>query len=445
MSNNLNGIDIKVEPPGPRAKEILERDKKYLATTNKIMPIVAERGKGIYLQDVDGNVYLDFQSGIAVTNTGHCHPKVVKAVQEQVAKLIHFPGILLSQNLEGKLAEEINKITPGDFTKKMYFTCSGAGAIDSAIKVARWATGRPRNIAFIGSFHGKSIGALSLTASKIAYRKGFFPEMPGVLHVPYAYCYRCPYRMQYPECDLYCAKIIDEMYLSKFIPPDEVAALFMEPIQGEGGYIVPPPGWHREIRKICDKYRILLVSDEVQAGFGRTGKWFAIENFDVVPDIIVAAKGIASGMPMSACIFNEKYDIRQPGAHATTYAGNLVTTAAALATIEAMKEEKMLENASRMGEYLLGRLNEFRENYEIVGDVRGIGLMTAIEIVKDKDSKEPDAETRNAICMDAMKKGLLILFCGQSSIRIIPPLNVTREHIDTAMDILEEQLKEKSR
>jgi 4-aminobutyrate aminotransferase len=444
-NDELNGINIKVEPPGPNAKKILERDKKYMATTNKVMPVVAKKGQGVYIQDVDDNVYLDFQSGIAVTNTGHCHPAVVKAVQEQVAKLIHFPGILLSQNLEGELAEEIDKITPGDFTKKTYFNCSGAGAIDCAIKVARWSTQRPREIAFIGAFHGKSIGAMSLTASKNAYRKGFFPEMPGVLHVPFAYCYRCPYKMEYPDCDCYCAKIIDEMYLQKFIPPEEVASIFVEPIQGEGGYIVPPPGWHRALKDICEEYGILWVSDEVQAGFGRTGKWFAIENFDIVPDIIVAAKGIASGMPMSAVILNEKYDIQQPGAQATTYAGNLVTSAAALATIKAMKEEKMLENAKTQGDYMLKQLNELKDKYEIVGDVRGVGLMTAIEIVKDKDSKEPDPLTRNAICMDAMKKGLLILFCGPSSIRIIPALNVTGDQIDTAMALLEDQLKEKSK
>ncbi|MFP4170433.1 MAG: acetyl ornithine aminotransferase family protein [Methanomassiliicoccales archaeon] len=445
MSNEMNKISINVEPPGPKAKEILERDKKYMATTNKVMPVVGKRGKGLYLEDVDGNVYLDFQSGIAVTNTGHCHPKVVEAMREQVGELIHFPGILLSQNKEGELAEKLDQIAPGDFTKKTYFTCSGAGAIDTAIKVARWSTKRPRNIAFIGAFHGKSIGALSLTASKVDYRRGFFPEMPGVLHVPFAYCYRCPYKMEYPDCDLFCAKIIEEMYLDKFIPPEEIASIFVEPIQGEGGYVIPPPGWHRAIKDMCEKHGILYVSDEVQSGFGRTGKWFAIEHFGVVPDIIVAAKGIASGMPMSACIFNEKYDIKQPGAHATTYAGNPVTTASALATIKAMEEEKMLENAQEMGDYLIKRLNDLKERYEIVGDVRGIGLMTAIEIVKDKDSKEPDQKTRNAICMDAMKKGLLILFCGYSSIRIIPALTVTKEQIDTAMEILEGELKEKSK
>lgn len=441
----LDRISIIVEPPGPKAREILERDKKYLATTNKVMPVVAKRGQGLYVEDVDGNVYLDFQSGIAVNNTGHCHPKVVEAVKKQVAELIHFPGILLSQNIEGEVAKKLNEITPGDFVKKVYFMCSGAGAIDSAIKVARWATGRPRNIAFIGAFHGKSIGSMSLTASRTAYRKGFFPEMPGVLHVPYAYCYRCPYKMTYPSCDLYCAKIIDELYLQKFIPPEEVAALFVEPIQGEGGYIVPPRPWMKEIKKICEKYGILFVADEVQSGFGRTGKWFAIEHFDVVPDIMVVAKGIASGLPMSACIFNEKFDIKQPGAHATTFGGNLVTCAAALATIEAIEEEKMLENAAKQGAYMIARLNEMKEKYEILGDVRGIGLMTAIEIVKDKKSKTPAPDERNKICLDAMKRGLLILFCGPSSIRIIPALNVTREQIDTAMEILEQLLRENDR
>ncbi|MGD0056469.1 MAG: acetyl ornithine aminotransferase family protein [Methanomassiliicoccales archaeon] len=440
-AGELTRISMRVEPPGPKAMEIIERDKKYLATTNKVMPVVAKRGQGMYVEDVDGNVYLDFQSGIAVNNTGHCHPKVVEAVRKQVGELIHFPGILLSQNLEGEVAKKLNEITPGNFEKKVYFMCSGAGAIDSAIKVSRWATGRPREIAFMGAFHGKSIGALSLTASKNAYRKGFMPEMPGVVHVPYAYCYRCPYKMEYPECDVYCAKTIDEMYLEKFIPPEEVASIFVEPIQGEGGYIVPPKAWHKEIKRICEKYGILFVADEVQSGFGRTGKWFAIENFDVVPDIVVAAKGIASGMPMSACIFNEKFDIKQPGAHATTFGGNPVTCAAALATIEAMKEEKMLENAAKQGDYMIGRLSEMKQKYEIVGDVRGIGLMTAIEIVKDKKSKAPDMVTRNKICMDAMKRGLLVLFCGASSIRIIPALNVTRTQIDTGMELLEKEIK----
>jgi 4-aminobutyrate aminotransferase len=441
MANSLDKISMKVEPPGPEAQKIIERDKIYMGTMNKVMPVVGLRGKGLYVEDVDGNVYLDFLSGIAVTNLGHCPPTVVKAVQDQVAKLIHFPGILCSQPLEGELAAELSKIVPGDFTKKTYFTCTGCNAIDSAIKVARWATKRPRNIAFQGAFHGKSIGALSLTCSKNAYRKGFMPEMPGVTHVPYAYCYRCPYKMEYPSCDVYCAKFIDETILEHVVPPEEVAAIFLEPIQGEGGYIVPPKQWHKEIRKICDKHGILEIADEVQSGFGRTGKWFAIENFDVVPDGVAMAKGIASGMPMSAFTFNEKYDIKQPGAHATTFAGNLVTTAAALATIKTMRDDKILENAAKQGSYLLKIENEMKAKYECIGDVRGIGLMTAIEIVKDKKSKGIDMDTRNKIVMGCMKKGLLTLFCGASSIRIIPALNVTQAQIDTAMAIVDEQVK----
>jgi 4-aminobutyrate aminotransferase len=441
MAAKLDKISMKVEPPGPEAQKVIERDKKVMATMNKVMPIVGKRGQGLYVEDVDGNVYLDFVSGIAVTNLGHCPPAVVKAVQEQVANMIHFPGILMSQPLEGQLCEELNKIVPGDFNKLTYFNLSGAGAIDAAIKVARWATKRPREIAFYGAFHGKSIGAMSLTCSKNAYRKGFFPEMPGVTHVPYAYCYRCPYKMEYPACDVYCAKIIDEEILEHVIPPEEVASIFLEPIQGEGGYIVPPKQWHKEIRKICDKHGILEVADEVQSGFGRTGKWFAIEHFDVVPDITCMAKGIASGLPMSATVFNEKYDIKQPGAQATTFAGNMVTTAAALATIKTIRDDKLLENATKMGNYLLKRENELKEKYEVVGDVRGIGLMTAIEIVKDKKSKKIDMDTRNKIVMGCMKKGLLVLFCGSSSIRIIPALNVKQAEVDVAVDILDSQIK----
>ncbi len=441
MANSLDKISMKVEPPGPEAQKIIERDKKYMGTMNKVMPVVGVRGKGLYVEDVDGNVYLDFLSGIAVTNLGHCPAPVVKAVQDQVAKLIHFPGILCSQPLEGELAAQLDRIVPGDFTKKTYFTCTGCNAIDSAIKVTRWATKRPRNIAFIGAFHGKSIGALSLTCSKNAYRKGFMPEMPGVTHIPYAYCYRCPYKMDYPSCDVYCAKIIEEQYLDHVIPPEEVAALFVEPIQGEGGYIVPPKQWHKEIRKITEKYGILEVADEIQSGFGRTGKWWAIEQFDVVPDVMCMAKGIASGMPMSACVFNEKYDIKQPGAHATTFAGNLVTTAAALATIKMFEDEKVLANATKQGAYLLKREHEMKEKYECIGDVRGIGLMTAVEIVKDKKSKAIDMDTRNKIVMGCMKKGLLTLFCGVSSIRIIPALTVNQAQIDTACEIIESEVK----
>ncbi|HXZ23654.1 MAG TPA: acetyl ornithine aminotransferase family protein [Methanomassiliicoccales archaeon] len=441
MSEEYKGISMKVGPPGPEAKKILERDKMYMATTNKVMPVVAKRGKGMYVEDVDGNVYLDFQSGIAVNNLGHCPPAVVKAVQEQVNTLIHFPGILLSQNLEGEVAKELSEIVPGNFTKKTYFSCQGCEAIETAIKVTRWYTGRPRTIAFEGAFHGKSMGAMSLTASRTAYRKGFFPEMPGVIHVPYAYCYRCPYKMTYPECDVYCIKRVDEEILQKYIPPEEIAAVFVEPIQGEGGYIVPPKQWHQELRKICDKYGILEVCDEVQSGFGRTGKWFAIEHFDVVPDVTCIAKGIASGLPMAATVFNEKFDIKQPGAQATTFGGNPVTCAASLATMKTIKEEKLLENAAKMGDYLLKRERELMAKYPIIGDVRGIGLMTAIEIVKDRKTKKIDPDTRNKIVNGALAQGLLILFCGPSSIRIIPALNVTKAQIDAAMEILEAQLK----
>ncbi len=441
MANELNKISMKVEPPGPEAQKIIERDKAVLATMNKVMPVVGKRGKGLYVEDVDGNVYLDFLSGIAVNGLGHCPPTVVKAIQDQAATLIHFPGILLSQSLEGQLAEELNKIVPGNFKKKAYFSCTGADAIDIGIKVSRWATKRPRNIAFQGAFHGKSIGALSLTCSKNAYRKGFFPEMPGVTHVPYAYCYRCPYKMEYPSCDVYCMKFIDETILDHVIPPEEVAAIFVEPIQGEGGYIVPPKQWHQELRKMCDKYGILEVADEVQSGFCRSGKWFAIETFDVVPDVICMAKAIASGMPMSACVFNEKYDIKQPGAQATTFGGNLVTSAAALATIKEMHDKNLCANAAKQGKYLLKREAELKDKYECVGDVRGVGLMTAIEIVKDKKSKAVDMDLRNKIVMNCMKKGLLVLFCGVSSIRIIPALNVQQPDIDIAMDIVDEQIK----
>jgi len=434
--------NIKVEPPGPNGKEIVERDTKYIATSTKTAPVAAKRAKGVVVEDVDGNLYLDFTSGVGVINTGHCHPKIVQAIQKQAGELMHFAGTDYYYDVQVKLAEQLTKITPGNYDKKVFYTSSGTESVEAAIKIARWATQRKQFIAFIGAFHGRTMGSLSLTGSKVVHKERFFPTMPGVTHIPFASCYRCPYKLEYPSCDIWCAKIIDELYLTTFLPPNEVAAIFMEPVQGEGGYIVPPKEFVKEVSKIAQKHGILFVADEVQAGFGRTGKWFGMEHHEVVPDVITMAKALGSGIPIGAVVYNSKYDFQVSGAHSNTYGGNLVACASALATIDVIKEEKLLENATKVGAYFKKRLEELQNKHEVIGDVRGLGLMLAADFVKDRKTKEHATKLRDKIEEIAYKKGLLLLGCGKSAIRFIPPLVVTEKQIDAAIEVLDQSIKE---
>ena len=433
--------DIKITPPGPEGKRIVELDDKYIATSTKTSPIAAVRARGAVVWDVDGNRYLDFTSGIGVTNTGHCHPKVVEAIREQAGQLMHFAGTDFYYEIQARLAQRLAEITPGDWPKKTFYTNSGAESVEAAIKVSRWSTGKKRFIAFVGAFHGRTMGALSFTASKPVHRDRFFPMMPGVTHIPYAYCYRCPYRMEYPSCDLWCAKILEELYFVHMIPPQEVAALFMEPLQGEGGYVVPPMDWLREMREITRRADILLVDDEVQAGFGRTGRWFAVDHAQVEPDVVTLAKGMGSGMPIGATVFRADLDFGVQGAHSNTYGGNLVASASCMASIEVLEEEGLVENSARMGEHLHGRLLELQEAHDEIGDVRGLGLMQATEFVKDRRTKEPAVELRNRLTEEAYKRGLIILPCGRNTMRYIPPLVIKEHQIDAAVDILDDALK----
>lgn len=391
---------------------------------------------------MDGNTFLDFTSGVGVLNVGQCHPKVVKAIHSQADKFLHFAGTDFYYQPQSQLAETLAKLAPGRAPKKVFFTNSGAESNEAAIKLARWHTRKPRFIAFLKAFHGRTMGALSLTASKPVHRERFFPTMPGVTHIPFAYCYRCPYKMEYPSCDIWCAKILEEVYFKSVCPPNDVAALFTEPIQGEGGYVIPPPEFHQEIKKILDRHKILLVDDEVQAGFGRTGKMFAIENFGKIePDMICVAKGMGSGMPIGALIFNAKYDFGVQGAHSNTYGGNPLACVAAQATIDVIRKEKLTQNARTQGRYLHKRLRELQNRYELIGDVRGIGLMQATEFVTNRKTKEPAVKQRNQIVNEAFKRGLILLPCGESGIRYIPPLIITSKQIDMAMDIMDKSIK----
>ncbi|MEM2869129.1 MAG: acetyl ornithine aminotransferase family protein [Thermoplasmata archaeon] len=427
--------------PGQRGKEIVAKDSELLATSTKAAPVVAARGRGIYIEDVDGNVFMDFTCGAGVTNTGHCHPTVVEAIQRQAAELLHFAGTDFYYDVQVRLAERLVGITPGKFPKRVFFTNSGAESVEAAVKLARWTTRRPLFIGFIGAFHGRTMGALSFTASKLVHRARYFPTMPGVTHLPYAYCYRCPYKLEYPGCDLWCAKILEELYFQTLVPPDEVAAIVVEPIQGEGGYMVPPDDFFPALKRVAEKHGVLFIDDEVQAGFGRTGKWFCAEHYSVAPDIIAMAKGMGSGFPIGAIVFRRELDWSVKGAHSNTYGGNPVGCAASLATIEVIEKERLLENAARVGAHLHKRLLELQERHECIGDVRGKGLMQATEFVKSRKTKEPAPELRDRIELEALKKGLILLGCGRSTIRYIPPLIVTEEQIETAVDILDGAIK----
>ena len=433
--------------PGPKAKAVVDADAKWISPSyTRSYPLVAKRGRGVRIEDVDGNQFLDFASGIGVCSTGHCHPEVVKAIQEQAAELIHMSGTDFYYEAMIQLAERVSKIAPMPGPHKFYYGNSGAEAIECALKLARYHTGRQNIIAFYGEFHGRTMGALSLTASKAQQRRRFGPLVPGITHVRYPYAYRgCSGGPQEEEAfALGCARYIEEKLFKTTMPPEEVAAIFVEPIQGEGGYVVAPTIFMQELRKICDRHGILLVVDEVQSGVGRTGKWWAVEHSGVEPDIVCIAKGIASGMPLSICMTRANIMDWKPGSHASTFGGNPVAIAAALATLDVLEREGVA-NAAKVGDAVMQRLREWPKKHPIVGEVRGRGLMIGIEIVKDQGSRESASEWRNQIETLAFDRGLLILGCGETSIRLAPPLIVKQEEADIALDILEESIAEVER
>jgi 4-aminobutyrate aminotransferase len=427
--------------PGPRAQAIIQRDAQSVSPSyTRCYPLVAERGEGAIVEDVDGNRFLDFNAGIAVVATGHCHPRVVEAIQQQAARLIHMSGTDFYYEELVALAEKLAEIAPGDVPRRVSFGNSGAEAVEGAIKLARWSTGREKIIAFLGSFHGRTMGALSLTARKAVQREGFGPLIPGVVHAPYPYCYRCPFGKEPDGCAVECVKYIEDTLLKTIAPAKETAAIVVEPVQGEGGYIVPPKKFFDELKRVAEQNGILLVFDEVQSGMGRTGKMWAAEHFDAVPDIFAVAKGIASGMPLGATVARADLMTWPPGAHASTFGGNPVSCAAALTTI-ALLQEELVENAARMGAYLRERMRDWPARFPSVGDVRGLGLMIGVELVRDQATKEKAPEIRDRVEDLAFQRGLLVLGAGDNSLRLCPPLVITRDQCDFALDTLEECLK----
>ncbi|SMC20036.1 4-aminobutyrate aminotransferase [Desulfacinum hydrothermale DSM 13146] len=433
---------IKTPPPGPKAKAHIERDAHVVSPSyTRDYPLVVERGQGLWIEDVDGNVYLDFTSGIAVCATGHCHPKVVEAIRRQSEKLLHMSGTDFYYTPQIELAERLAALVSSQEPYRVYFGNSGAEAVEAAFKLARWHTRRELNIAFFGAFHGRTMGALSLTASKTIQKKHYNPFVPGITHIPYAYCYRCPYNLTYPTCEIQCVQWVEDTLFRTTVPPEEVAAIFVEPIQGEGGYIVPPPEFHRKLRDIAHKYGILYVADEVQTGIGRTGKMFAMEHYGVVPDILALAKGIASGLPLGAMVARADIMDWEAGSHASTFGGNPVSCSAALVTLDLVSKE-LMENARVQGERLLEGLRTMQRSHECMGDVRGKGLMVGVELVKDRETKERAGQWRNALVRRAFEKGLLLLGCGLNTVRFAPPLTVTAEQVDLCLQIFEEALRE---
>lgn len=430
----MAGPVIKTALPGPNAKRVLEGDERYISPSyTRSYPLVAKEGHGIVITDVDGNEFFDFSSGIAVTSTGHCHPDVTAAIQKQAGELIHMSGTDFYYESLVTLAERLSKIAPMPGPHRVYYGNSGAEAVECALKLARYHTKRQNIIAFFGAFHGRTMGALSLTSSKPQQKRRFAPLVPGVTHVAYPDVYR-----KGEQDAMACARFIEDKLFKTILPPEEVAAIFVEPVQGEGGYVPAPTVFMQELRRICDHHGILLVADEVQSGVGRTGKWWAIQHTGVQPDIVCSAKGIASGMPLSVTL--TKADIMDwvPGSHASTFGGNPVCIAAALATLDVIERESLLRNSEEVGAHMVKRMADWPKKHKLVGDVRGRGLMIGVELITDKQTKEPAPAERDRVVELAFERGVLFLGCGPNTIRIAPPLITTKEQADVAIDVLDE-------
>ncbi len=430
---------LRTSLPGPRAQELLERDQQYMSPSyTRIYPLVCARGSGAVIEDVDGNLFLDFTAGIAVTAAGHCHPRVVEAIRDQAGKLLHMSGTDFYYQPQIDLAQRLAELAPGKSSKRVFFTNSGAEALEAALKLARWHTGRSRAVAFLGAFHGRTYGAMSLSGSKLVHRRGFSPLVPDIHHVAFPRgCEKC----QVSACP--CVQEIEDTVLRRIAPPDEIAAIFVEPIQGEGGYHVSPPGFLPALRELCDRHKILLVADEVQTGMGRTGRLFAVEHWGVEPDIICLAKGIASGMPLGAIIARDEVMDWPSGSHASTFGGNPVSCRASLATLELLQEE-YIANAGQRGQQLRRGLQELQARFPQAGDIRGLGLMMALDLVKKGPKLLPDSTLRDEVIQAAFQRGLLLLGCGESAIRFCPPLCISSEQINTALNILASVLADRN-
>lgn len=440
----LKRPEIKTELPGPKGRAIVEADAKFVnpAYPRPDFKLVAERGEGVWVEDVDGNILLDCNAGVAVCSTGHCHPEVVRAIQDQAAQLIHMCGTDYYYASMPALAMKLDEIVPVQRPTRTHFANSGTEAVETALKLAMHATGREKFISFFGSFHGRTLGSLSLTSSRAAQRLGFKRQVLDVVHMPYPNEYRNPFNAD--DCGeggvvQGAINWIENRLFKTTTPPEEVAAIVVEPVQGEGGYVPSPAGFMKELRRICDQHGILLIVDEVQSGMGRTGKMFALDHYGVKADIVCIAKGIASGLPLGVCVARADLMDWKPGAHASTFGGNPVAIAAALKTIELLERE-LVANSAEVGAYLKRGLEKLMSKYDCIGDVRGMGLMLGVEFIKDRSSKQPDPELRDRVEMASFQRGLILLGCGANSIRWSPPLILSRDHVDVALEIFDEAI-----
>jgi 4-aminobutyrate aminotransferase len=437
--------DIKTPLPGPNAAAIIARDAAVISPSyTRAYPLVIARGDGAVVEDVDGNVFLDCAAGIAVNATGHAHPDIVRAIVEQAQRFVHMSGTDFYYEQQVQLAEVLSGVAPFDGPARVFFGNSGAEAIEASIKLARYATGRAHLIAFLGGFHGRTLGALSLTASKTVQRRGFGPLVPGVVHAPFPDCYRCPVGARPESCAAECLDTIEEQILVQLVSPDEVAAIVIEPIQGEGGYVVAPDQFLQRLRELTSRWGMLLVVDEVQSGMGRTGRMFAIEHSGVQPDIVAIAKGIASGMPLGVALAKADLMAWPPGAHASTFGGNPVSCAAALETIRLLQAQ-LIRHADTVGARLKAGLAALADRHPLIGDVRGRGLMIGVELVRDRTTKERATEERTAVVAAAFRRGLLVLGAGRNTVRFCPPLVLTAAQADTAVRLFDESLAEVER
>ncbi|HVM76305.1 MAG TPA: acetyl ornithine aminotransferase family protein [Candidatus Saccharimonadales bacterium] len=433
---------IRTALPGPKGQQVIAYDAKYISPSlSRDYPLVAERASGAIVEDPDGNSFLDFAAGIAVCSTGHCHPNVVAAIQKQAAELIHIAGTDFYHRHMPQLAERLVATMPKSHQWKVFFGNSGTEAVEGAIKLARYATKRDKLIAFYGCFHGRTLGSLSLTASKSTQRKYFGTLLGGVEHIPYPYAYRCGLGHTKESCGSEVIDLLENQIFKRLFAPEETAAVVVEPIQGEGGFIPAPITFLQELQRICNKHGIMLIMDEVQAGVGRTGKMWAYDHAGVTPDIVLTAKGVASGMPLSAFIAKEEVMRWKPGSHGTTYGGNPVCVASALATLD-LVEGGLMANANKVGDHIFSKTADWTNRFKIVGDVRGKGLMIGVEFVRDQNTKERGPDLRDKVVQAAFRRGLLVLGSGENSIRMSPPLIIDEEQADCAIAIMEDSIRE---
>ncbi|MEZ5420829.1 MAG: acetyl ornithine aminotransferase family protein [Vicinamibacterales bacterium] len=436
----MDAPNLKTPLPGPKARAIIERDGKVVSPSyTRDYPFVIARGEGATVEDVDGNVFLDCAAGIAVNSTGHAHPQVVAAIVDQAQKFLHMSGTDFYYEPQVRLGEDLASAAPMAGPVRTFFANSGTEANEAAIKLARYHSKRFGILGFLGSFHGRTLGSLSLTSSKAIQRRGFGPMAPGTFHAPYANCYRCPVGLTPDRCGAECLEFLEEQVLVHLISPDDVAAVVVEPIQGEGGYVVPAKAFHERLRALTQRHGMLLIADEVQSGMGRTGRMWAMEHFGVEPDRVTAAKGIASGLPLGVTLARADVMDWPPGAHASTFGGNPVSCAAAVATIDLLRTS-LLKNASEVGEHLLNGLRALMDKHSIIGDVRGKGLMVGVELVRSRTTKERATKERDAVVNEAFSRGMLILGAGRNAVRFSPPLVLSKAQADTAIRIFDESL-----